>query len=357
MQNRFQLNTGSSKPISMGTGLVTLDAVIEEQNDDYPQLWVGGSCGNVMTILAYLGWTSYPIANIGNDSASKIILDDMATWGVKTDFVYRNENIFTPIVIERLYNNRSKPTHVFKFKCPYCGSHLPRSRPVPRSLVIEILKRLPIAQVFYFDRVSRVAVEFAEILKSRGALIVFEPHRISKERLFKKCLEIAHIVKYSAEQLRSITFRRMIPLEIQTLGARGLRYKFKDSEGREHGWRKVKAFEVPELIDSAGAGDWLAAGVIHKLGQDGCNEFSQATQEDVEDSLIFGQGLATINCISQGARGIMYDIDRQDLESVLWNLITRERLEEHTRKIMPKHERRFVSQLCPSCMRKSMDIH
>lgn len=47
------------RPAIAGTGLIALDVVIPNEPRSLPQLWAGGTCGNVLTALAYLGWDSY----------------------------------------------------------------------------------------------------------------------------------------------------------------------------------------------------------------------------------------------------------------------------------------------------------
>jgi fructokinase len=40
----------------MGTGLVALDLVVSNDNSVPPRYYAGGTCGNVLTILSFLGW-------------------------------------------------------------------------------------------------------------------------------------------------------------------------------------------------------------------------------------------------------------------------------------------------------------
>lgn len=345
----FEFELKFKNPKAAGVGLIALDVVINEKNEKLPILWAGGSCGNIMTILAYLGWSSYPIAYIGNDFASKIIIQDMTMWGVKTDFIISDKTVSTPIVIERINHNNTKSTHEFKFKCPYCGSSLPRSRPLPRKIAMKIMRKLPTSKVFYFDRVSRTAVKFAKEQRSFGALVVFEPHTVSKERLFKESLEIAHVVKYSADQIDNIRLKNNVQLEVQTLGAKGLRYHFRKSDGKKHRWKRMQAFKPSKMVDTAGAGDWCTAGIIHILGQNGFEQFSRATEEDIENALRFGQRLAASNCMYEGARGIMYNNNRSGSKFMFHNLSTQKKPKERRGSSFLENERNFLGYLCPSC--------
>lgn len=339
------LKTNLDAPVATGAGLIVLDVVINNSDSNY-RFSVGGSCGNVLTILAYLGWLSYPIANVGEDNASEMLLKDMSRWGTKTDFVFRQKLAFTPIVVERIKNGGNK-THIFEFKCPFCGSLLPRNRPLPKFIAEKLTNKLPKSDVFYFDRVSNAALSIAKTQKSRGAVIVFEPHRVMKRKLFKESLEIADIVKYSAEQIEIMNPKASAPLEIQTMGARGLRYRL-SNEGRVTEWKRMDAFRSLHIVDSAGAGDWCTAGLIHCLGQKGAPAFFEADNAEIEKALMFGQCLAALKCAYEGPRGIMYYVNKDDLDCMV-NECYLGKTFENGKNLCEIEEIPAPKQVCPYC--------
>ena len=53
-------NNDKGRPSIFGTGLIALDLVISSDPATPVQSWVGGTCGNVLSILAYLGWDAFP---------------------------------------------------------------------------------------------------------------------------------------------------------------------------------------------------------------------------------------------------------------------------------------------------------
>src|SRR5688572_915015 len=75
------------RPVCIGSGFVALDLIINENSKTKPKFYLGGSCGNVLTILSYLGWKSYPICRLGDDITAKRILQDMNAWQINTDFI------------------------------------------------------------------------------------------------------------------------------------------------------------------------------------------------------------------------------------------------------------------------------
>lgn len=58
--SRFDLD--GTRPTVVGTGLVALDVVFNEKQDEPIGRWAGGTCGNVLSILSWLGWSAWPIS-------------------------------------------------------------------------------------------------------------------------------------------------------------------------------------------------------------------------------------------------------------------------------------------------------
>ncbi len=352
MSHKTQFVVKQPIPVCAGAGYVALDVVINGKNETKPRFWAGGSCGNVLTILAYLGWESNPIARLGNDFAGDRILEDMEHWGVKTNYIHKENTISTPIVIERIKTSYSgTPSHKFEWKCPSCGSRLPKYRPILIKSISHLIEEIPTSQVFYFDRISRSILEIATEQRSCGALIVFEPSRIKDTDLFKESINVAHIVKYSYEQLDSSPLGKTnnVPLEIQTLGAEGLRYRFKCSKKGQNKWIKMKAFHVPKLADTAGAGDWSTAGIIHLLGQNSAEGFLKASKNDIEKALIFGQGMAALKCRYEGARGLMYNLSKNEVSSLIYKIINGDNFEESVSMVASEKEKNIFQSICPAC--------
>lgn len=307
------------KPIVIGTGLVALDVIINEDTERNPQLRAGGSCGNVLTILSYLGWKSYPIARFRDDVAARTVIEDIKKWGVDTSLITQNSTGSTPIIVEKIQKKQSgEPTHRFTLKCPNCGSFLPRYRPVLARDTPAIIKKMPTPNVFYFDRVAPSSIEIARASKKNGSLVFFEPCGIKDEKQFLECLDLADIVKYSHETMRhaqEILQKVDVLLEIETFGAEGLRFCFRKCESKEVKWTNKHAYPVSRLKDAAGAGDWCSAGIIHLLGKRGMESFETASEGDIAKALSFGQALAAISCQFEGARGIMYGPSKTDFQA------------------------------------------
>ena len=61
----------SARPKVVGTGLIALDFVLGPEKDEPIRYWAGGTCGNVLAIMAYLGWDSFPVARMNGDAAAR----------------------------------------------------------------------------------------------------------------------------------------------------------------------------------------------------------------------------------------------------------------------------------------------
>jgi fructokinase len=296
---------------AVGTGFLPLDLVYRDDDPLRMKAYAGGTCGNVLAILAFLGWDVYPIARHNDSALATIIKDDLRLWGAHLDFVGLDPTRLPPVVIERVFAKpRGAKTHSFAWTCPGCGAALPSFKAVLARSVIEVSDRLPNMRVFFFDRVSRSALDLAQRCTEAGGVVVFEPSMIGDPRLFSEALRLSHIFKYSQDRISDVHEVRgsAAPLlEIETLGSAGLRYRKK---GRL--WKDVDAFEIQRTVDTSGAGDWCTAGILHQLCQAGSEGLRAATDEETLAGVRLGQAMAAWNCQFEGARGGMYGVEWSD---------------------------------------------
>jgi fructokinase len=299
-----------------GTGLLALDVLIKGNTDLNPKIFAGGSCGNVLSILSYLKFNTYPIARLGNNDATDLICEDLEKWGVHLNFIEREEKGSTPIIIHRILESLpNKPKHRFEFRNPNNGKWLPSFRPVLAKKVEGISEKLPKLDVFYFDRISRSSIELAKFAKKKGALIFFEPSSNKDEKQFHECLEICDIFKFSDQRIKSYKEdypKKRACLEIETSGKQGLKYRFKSNT-----WKSLDSYHIENAIDTAGAGDWCSAGIIEKLSTLNFNEFSSVKEQNIVGALKYGQVLGAINCLYSGARGLMYLVSRSVFDKMI----------------------------------------
>jgi len=308
------------RPVIFGTGLIALDVIISADRSREPLTAAGGTCANVLTALSYLGWEAYPVARLNGDAASAVVQSDLSRWNVVLDFATQPPTAATPIIVQTIRRNRhGQPRHRFSLSCPVCGAWLPSFHPVTGKAARELLGVLEDTRppgfaphVFFFDRASRGALLLAEAFAARGALVVFEPSGRSEPKLFSEALAVAHVLKYSRERLPDLATSgpesRARLLEIETCGAKGLRYRSRLLRSRA--WQGLDSVPAPKLIDTAGAGDWCAAGLLYRLAAGGLDGLVDLGPADLKEGIRFGQAVASMACGYEGARGVMYGISR-----------------------------------------------
>ncbi|WP_342110488.1 PfkB family carbohydrate kinase [Methylobacterium sp. SI9] len=308
--------TSVTNPKVFGAGLIALDLVIGPDPGEPVRSWAGGTCGNVLSILAFLGWDAYPIARMNGDPASDRVRSDMARWGVHLDWANCAPTSHTPIIVQEIRRGRDgRPKHRFSWACPHCGEWLPSFKAITVTAADAIKPALDGASVFFLDRLSRASLTLAAEASSRGALVVFEPSGKSTDKLMAEAIALAHVVKYADERLTGIegvmADSSATLLEVQTLGEQGLKYRHRLNRGVSD-WEQMSAIPAPRLADTCGSGDWCTAGFIARAavgGQDGLRRIGTG---GVQSALRYGQALASWNCGFEGARGGMYSVQPED---------------------------------------------
>jgi len=344
---RFQ---SDANPVVVGSGLVALDVMLDERTDAPPRLWAGGTCGNVLSILAFLGWRSCPVSRLGRDAASRLIIRDLKRWGVDVEFASLDPTAPAPIIVHRLrFNSAGEPFHSFSLNCPDCGRHLPSYRPVPTAAIEVALPRIPKAKVFFADRVSRGVITLARALRELGALVVFEPSGNADPSQFREMLTLTHLLKYSQERLPDFATDVDVPLVVETMGSGGLRYRSRLPGAKSRGWRRCEPYQLNRHVDTAGAGDWCTAGMLHVLGRHGANAFAKVGEEKLETAISFGQALAAWNCGFRGARGGMYSVSKEEFRSKLQEILDQGRYSMPDEPEIGSAQSKVVPRVCSEC--------
>lgn len=307
----------NGKVACVGAGFVALDVVRSEWRDDSELRFAGGSCGNVLTILSFLGWKSSVVARIGQDLAGQELEGDLERWSVDTQMLIREESARTPVMFQRIFNDRDgQRQHSFSRYCSKCGEWAVRYRPVRLRELDAASAEIPSAEVFYFDRVAPGNLELARKAHAAGALVVFEPSGMKDTRLFLECLRLSHIFKYSHTRFDShndMLSDAYVPIVIETRGEEGLRVTI-HQKGRVELSEDMPALPAPRLTDAAGSGDWCTAGLIHRMVGERitADDLSDASEAIIR-ALRFAQALSAMNCAFEGARGVMYQMSRNRL--------------------------------------------
>lgn len=307
-------------PIILGTGLLALDVVDSHNSGEPLKYWAGGTCGNVLLALRYLGWAARPVARLSADPLAETLIADLKRWQVDCKWVTSDDDGSTPTIVHKIYTNSAgQPAHSFSWRCSDCGRRYPGYKAVLATTAEEIATRTKRVDAFFFDRVSRGALVLAKACADKGALVVFEPSGVNHPPLFKEACEIAHVIKYSHERLddfpAEIDNSPSIRLQIETIGEQGLRYRCRQTKKGFKPWVSLDAFTTDQVVDTAGAGDWTTAGILALAARGGLVAFDKLDPSRVKAAIRYGQALAAWACCFEGARGGMYAVDKKTFQA------------------------------------------
>jgi fructokinase len=343
-------------PIVAGSGLIALDVILNDQAPHEPRLQTGGSCGNVLSILSWLGWESYPLARISQSPASVKVREDLARWKVRLDFASLGAGAETPVVIHQIHHSSAgEAFHRFGWHCPGCGGWFSSYPPLTLAAAQKLLQLFPAPAVFFFDRVSPANLLLANSFRDRGSLVFFEPTGTSDPGLFREALELAHILKYSHERMRKVREIHEADkawLEVETQGKEGLRYRSRLSHWKNRDWHRVESFPVSEVKDAAGAGDWCSAVLIHGLGQRGAAGLRQAAEDEFQIVIQLAQAVSAWNCGFEGARGGMYEASREIFEEKVASILAGKTLPIEPHLEFSPEVLNLLREICPTCRKK-----
>ncbi|WP_273457416.1 PfkB family carbohydrate kinase [Nevskia ramosa] len=279
----------------------------------------GGTCGNVLSVLSYLNWSSSAVGYLGDDEAGRLVRKDLTQAKVGSEYLHHKAGAVTPVFVQQLqHDDQGIPHHTFTRKCPSCGS--PMEAGSQASTPIKKFNDAETPDVFFMDRLSQDILTLAESAKGRGALVFYEPSAKGDAQHWSDARALVDIVKYSADrfssgELETFTHSGKSLWEIQTMGAKGLRYRHHaDNRVKPSNWIVSSGYKAPRVVDTCGAGDWCSAGLLSRLLSKSQDISSEAA---FTDAVHHGQALAAWACAFVGARGAMYASTRsQTIEAV-----------------------------------------
>lgn len=309
----------------VGTGLVSLDIVAHRDHSAPPRLYAGGTCGNVLAIMAFLGWKSIPVARMDHGPVALHILRDLRRFHVVTDFMHLGPQSPAPVIVEWIsQDGDGNGMHRYSFTCSDCGNWYPGFRAVVAKAAGEALHNLGNPAVFFFDRVSRSALDLAESFRHTGGLVVFEPSGVGDPKQFRKAVDLCHVLKYSSDRmsdLATLPRRPIPPLEISTLGSSGLVYRSKLSGSKSRSWRRMDSIHLPRVVDAAGSGDWFTATMLDGVARNGFSTLDDLSVSELDSALHRAQAAAAWNCAFEGPRGGMYSTTGRGLNAAITSLL------------------------------------
>lgn len=265
---------------------------------------VGNTCGNVATILPYLGVQTFPIGHFDLSEQGLKIKADLQRYGADVRFVENSESGGTTLL--RCTHKRDKMTgeHTTSFRATSPGSRFPKRRFIrvrdEAPAFIEALDFVP--DVFFFDAAEAGLRYLASELRQRGTLVYFEPESDADKKKFTKAIEVSDIIKFSHEKVGDLSFVEQYPdkLFIRTMGAEGLEFNLCGK-----GWVKVASVQNDNVVDWEGAGDWTTSQFIACICERDMLSISQMTTDSVKESLEIACKTASRSVSYLGSKGMI----------------------------------------------------
>ena len=299
----------------LGTGIFNLDTIVVR---DYPAgpaqqrtytekrvlEEIGGTCGNVVTMLSHLGEQVFPVARFDDGPEGLKLTEDLRSYGCDCRFVSNTTDGGTTTLLCTHKLDRDG-NHVLSFRTGSPGgSHFPRRKFIrcrdEAPAFLESLDFTP--DVFFFDDPAAGHRVLARGLRGKGTLVYFEPSHM-ESRTDLECVASSDIVKFSNQNIPDTDFTDAFgdKLFIQTLGADGLRFNL-----RGEGWVTLPPVRCEHVADWEGAGDWTTSMLIHGLCARGILSVDAMTRGNITEVLQNAQEVASRSVAYLGSKGIIH---------------------------------------------------
>ena len=258
----------------IGTGIFNLDTIVVREYPQWPALRpftdkvvleeVGGTCGNVMCMLARLGWDAKPLACLDDSPEGLKIAADLNRFGCDCRYVTTAPGGGTTL-LRLTHKKDSEGRHTLSVRAGAPGGsrfpkrHFLRARdeaPVFMDQLIEV------PSVFFFDDPAAGHRYLAREMKRKGCQIVyFEPSKVATNADLE-AVGLSDIIKFSDENVPDVSFADAYPdkVFIQTTGPDGVRIKEKGGA-----WYVIEGVKNSSVVDAEGAGDTFTSALINAL--------------------------------------------------------------------------------------------
>ena len=304
---RMSPNSQGHQQRLLTAGYTTLDLIVRDlEHGDYWQE-IGGTCGNVSVFATALGADVTLLTRIGDDTRGELLLQKALESGVSATHLERILGLSTPAIVE-LLSGDGEGTHQFVFRCPLCTSRLPKAAVVSKRHAEAMVGGIDSYDAYFFDRATPSTVRLAEAARDAGLLIVFEPTIAPRTERAERAAALSDIVKVSEQPRGAMNTWHpargaSTQFVVETLGSRGTRFKSRSLRGWG-AWRVLPAAERACIRDTAGAGDWLTAGLVtHLLPQR-----AELTVDAVQAALEYGQRLSALSLAFDGPHGPLREL-------------------------------------------------
>lgn len=252
--------------------------------DEMVKECVGNTCGNVATMLPYLGVQTYPIGHFDLSEKGRKITSDLKRYGADTRFVKNTANGGTTLF--ECTHKRDKDTgkHILGYRQYSPGSRFPKRKFLRgRDEAPGLLAALNfVPDVYFFDIPESGFRVLAEGLRQKGTLVYFEPEGKDDQSKLMDAISKSDIIKFSNERFPDVSFCQEFKdkLFIQTMGNEGIRFSLRGGE-----WHTIAPVPNDNVVDTEGAGDWTTSQFIACLCDKDLLSLEKMNEENVRECL------------------------------------------------------------------------
>ena len=301
----------------LGTGNFALDIIYQREypegfdctkkrnpfNDKLIMEEVGNTCGNVMTMLPYLGVKTYPIGHFDETEQGLKITASLKYYGADTRFVQNSPKGGTTLMacIHKLDQNGH---HAMSHRATAPNSRYAKRKQIRQDEVQAFLAQLDFRpDVYFYDTAEAGPRELGAALKQQGVLVYFEPENDKEQRKFLKCVVASDIVKFSGSRIADLSFVEQYKdkLFIRTLGAQGMEFNLCGK-----GWKHIDPVPNPNEVDWEGAGDWTSSVILAELCKRNMTSIAQLTEDEVSSILHTAAAIASESVSYMTSKGMIH---------------------------------------------------
>lgn len=264
---------------------------------------VGNTCGNVMTMLPYLGVDTYPIGHFDDTPQGLKITADLHLYGADTRFVQNSPQGGTTLMT-CVHKLDKDGRHTMSHRATAPNSRFPKRKYLRKDEVPAFLAQLDFTpDAYFFDVAEAGPRELAAALSRKRVLVYFEPENDKDQSKFLRSVEASDIVKFSGSNITDQAFvqRYRNKLFIRTLGSNGMEFNL-----RGKGWKHIDPVPNPNEVDWEGAGDWTTSVILAELCQRGKTSIAQLAEEEVTDILQKAAAVASRSVSYMTSKGMIH---------------------------------------------------
>lgn len=245
---------------------------------------VGGSCANVLCVLANKGWTAMPLLNLYDCTDWCRIDHRLQYYGCDTRYV-KVDNAGTIINNYRrhLYDCKTGKPIIKDLVFGLLGTEAEWEKLCncdDVDILLEGIEAVP--DVYYFDIDTINTRVIASRLNKRGALVLYR--ELSKKPLIehKDAVNASDIIIFCSDYKKDKIFchQHNEKLFIQLLNVDGVNFKLRDGE-----WVHLQPTEIGNIIDWDGYNDITLALFLRVLFRNGKPSVATLTVQEVIEAL------------------------------------------------------------------------